>query len=83
MTMLSFRASEEDATAVTAWAERLGIDRSSLLREALHAHLVRLASEEEAETWERVPPTNEEKALAEIEEWSPAEDWSDWVGPTR
>jgi hypothetical protein len=83
MTMLSFRTSDEDVAAATAWASRLGVERSQLLRDALHAHLVRLASEVDAETWARTPPTEEERAIGEIAEWGPAEDWSDWADPAR
>ncbi len=42
MTMLSFRVADEDADRVQAWAERLGVDRSEVLREALRQHLLRL-----------------------------------------
>jgi hypothetical protein len=78
MTMLSFRVAETEAAEVRRWAETLGLDRSELLREALHRHLVRLRSEVDARTWERVPPTDAEQSLAQIAEWGPAEDWADW-----
>ena len=42
MTMLSFRVDEEDAARAQAWAVRLGVDRSQLLREALRRHLLPL-----------------------------------------
>jgi hypothetical protein len=29
------------------------------------------------------PQTDDELALAEIADWGPAEDWSDWVDATR
>lgn len=80
MTMLSFRVDESDAGAVTSWAEQLGVDRSELLREALRQHLLRLASERDAESWQRMPLTDDERALEAVEHWLPAEDWSDW-GP--
>ena len=38
--MLSFRVQDADAQAATRWAAALGIDRSDLLREALHRYLV-------------------------------------------
>jgi antitoxin component of RelBE/YafQ-DinJ toxin-antitoxin module len=38
--MLSFRVDESDAAQAQEWADRLGVDRSELLREALHRHLV-------------------------------------------
>ena len=83
MTMLSFRVDETDAAEAQRWAERLGIDRSQLLRDALHRHLVRLASENDAARWEAEPLDDGERALAEIADWGPAEDWSDWADATR
>jgi hypothetical protein len=79
MTMLSFRVDEAEAAEVQRWADRLGIDRSLLLREALHRHLVRLASEVDAATWERLPLDETERSLGEVADWGPAEDWSDWA----
>lgn len=79
MTMLSFRALEADAAAATRWAERIGVDRSELLREALRLHLVRLASEIDATTWRDHPLTAAERSLADVADWGPAEDWSDWA----
>ena len=78
MTMLSFRVADDEAAQIQKWAEALGVDRSELLREALHRHLVRLRSEMDAENWERMPPTVAEQSLSEIADWGPAEDWSDW-----
>jgi len=78
MTMLSFRVPDAEAAEVKRWAESLGLDRSELLREALHRHLVRLRSEIDAATWERLPPTEEELTLAQVADWGPAEDWADW-----
>lgn len=83
MTMLSFRVEEADAAEVQAWAERLGVDRSELLRDALRRHLLRLASERDAETWQRSPLTTDEQTLAAIADWGPAEDWADWADETR
>lgn len=79
MTMLSFRVEAEEAADAQRWAERLGVDRSELLRDALHRHLVRLRAEEEVDAWQTAPLTDDEKALAEIADWGPAEDWSDWA----
>lgn len=79
MTMLSFRIDEEDAGRVQAWAERLGVDRSELLRDALRRHLLRLASEQDADTWVEQPLDKGEGSLAAIADWGPAEDWSDWA----
>jgi predicted transcriptional regulator len=78
MTMLSFRVSDDDAAEVQRWAEALGIDRSEILRDALHRHLVGLNSERDVEAWKRLPLTDSESSLAEIADWGPAEDWADW-----
>ena len=83
MTMISFRVDDDEATAAQRWADQLGIDKSELLRQALHRHLVRLASENDAETWLSQPLTDEESALGQIAEWGPAEDWADWADATR
>lgn len=83
MTMLSFRVDETEANEAQRWAEHLGIDRSELLREALRRHLVRLASENDATTWSRQPLDEGEASLAEIADWGPAEDWSDWIDAAR
>lgn len=82
MTMFSFRVDSEEAEEATRWAERLGIDRSELLREALHRYLIRLRAEDEVEAWLRRPLTSEETSLAEVADWGPAEDWSDWIDET-
>jgi len=79
MTMLSFRVDDEEAADAQQWAERLGVDRSELLRDALHRHLVRLRAEGEIEAWRAAPLTHDEMAFAEIADWGPAEDWSDWA----
>ncbi|MGO9752152.1 MAG: antitoxin [Solirubrobacteraceae bacterium] len=78
MTMLSFRVAEGEAADAQAWADRLGVDRSELLREALHQHLVALGGELEAERYEQLPATASERALEAVADWGPAEDWSDW-----
>lgn len=82
MTMLSFRVADAEAAEVQRWAEALGLDRSELLREALHRHLVRLRSEVDATTWERLPLTDAEMSLAQIADWGPAEDWVEWGDAT-
>jgi hypothetical protein len=66
MMMLSFRVDEEDAVEAQRWADRLGIDRSELLRDALRRQLARLASELDAEASAQMPLTESEGALAEI-----------------
>jgi len=83
MTMLSFRLDDAEAAQVQQWADRLGVDRSELLRDALRRHLLRLASEDDAARWEKAPLDEGERALAEIADWGPAEDWSDWADAAR
>ena len=82
MTMLSFRVDDEEALAAQRLAERHGISLSELLRQALHRHLVRLRAEDDVEAWAASPTTEDEQALAEIADWGPAEDWSDWADAT-
>ena len=82
MTMISFRVSESEAAEAQRWAQQLGVDRSELLREALHRYLVRLASEDDAKIWDQLPLTPDEKSFAQIADWGPAEDWSDWADAT-
>ncbi len=79
MTMLSFRVAAQEATDATLWADRLGVDRSEFLREALHRYLVRLRAEEDTDAWLDTPLTADEQALGEIADWGPAEDWSEWA----
>ena len=83
MTMLSFRITESEADDLMIWAKKLGIDKSELLRDALHQHLVRLVSENDADQWVQIPHSTEELALAEIADWGVAEDWEDWADETR
>ena len=82
MTMFSFRVEADEAKEATLWAERLGIDRSELLRDALHRHLVRLRAEDDVEAWLKMPLTDDEESLAQISDWGPAEDWTDWLDAT-
>ena len=79
MTMLSFRVADAEAVEVQRWAEELGLDRSELLRDALHRHLIRLRSEADVANWERIPITDAEQSLGQIADWGPAEDWADWA----
>lgn len=83
MTMLSFRIDDHVAQDVQAWADRLGLERSELLREAVRRYLHRLASESDARVWERHPLDEGESSLAEVADWGPAEDWSDWADAAR
>jgi len=79
MTMLSFRSDRDHADRLAAWAERLDIGRSELLRRAVHKYLTQLDSELDAGKWRELPLSEAEASLAEIAEWGPAEDWSDWA----
>lgn len=79
MTVLSFRVAETDAAEAQLWADRLGVERSELLRQALHRYLVRLQSENDATTWEAMPASDAELSLSAVADWGPAEDWSDWA----
>lgn len=78
MTMISFRLPDGDAAQLSEWANRLGVERSELLREALRRHLNSLHSAEDADRWESEPATEAEMSLAAISDWGPADDWSDW-----
>ena len=83
MTTLSFHVSDSEAESVAIWADKLEIDKSDLLRTALHRHLVKLASEEDSQIWLEMPLTEDEAALSAIADWGIAEDWSDWSNETR
>ncbi len=79
MTMLSFRVADGEAAEAQEWADRLGVDRSELLRDALHRHLVALRAEREADRYDELPPTDSELAVGQAADWGPAEDWADWI----
>ncbi|MDQ6725587.1 MAG: ribbon-helix-helix domain-containing protein [Actinomycetota bacterium] len=79
MTMLSFRVDEAEAAEAQRWAEQLGVDRSELLRDALHRHLLRLASENDARIWVDQPLDPGELSLSAIADWGPAEEWTGWA----
>jgi hypothetical protein len=81
--MLSFRVDDGDADRAQAWSERLGVDRSELLRDALRLYLIRLAGEDDARAWAEHPLDDGEQSFGNIADWGPAEDWSDWVDATR
>ena len=83
MTMLSFRVNDSEAHEVQNWVKKLGVDKSEFLRDALHRHLIRLASEIDADLWEQTPHSTDEMALTEIADWGAAEDWEDWVDEAR
>ncbi len=83
MTMFSFRVDDHEAALTQQWADSLGIDRSALLRAALHRHLVLLAADHDVLSWNTLPLTPAESTLGEIAEWGPAEDWTDWADAAR
>jgi predicted transcriptional regulator len=83
MTMVSFRVPDDQAAEAQRWADALGIDRSELLRDALHQHLIGLGGELDAERWQAVPATDAELSLAAIADWGPAEEWADWDDAAR
>lgn len=78
--MLSFRIDDVQAARIQEWAERTGVDRSELLREAVRHHLDTLTARLEARTWEDDPALEEAvEAFGAIADWGPDEDWSDWA----
>lgn len=79
MTMLSFRVDAAEAERLQASADARGIDRSELLRNALHRELARLAAEDEVAIWADRPLDEGERSLEAVADWGPAEDWSDWA----
>ncbi|MGI9163380.1 MAG: ribbon-helix-helix protein, CopG family [Mycobacterium sp.] len=81
--MFSFRVDDADAAAVQLWADRLHIDRSEFLRAALRRHLSELTADHDAGAYVAQPITDEEKALGQIADWGPAEDWADWADAPR
>jgi predicted transcriptional regulator len=83
MTMFSFRVDDADAAEVERWAQRLQIGRSELLRAALRRHLAELAADQDVQAYAEQPMTEDEKALAQIADWGPAEDWADWANAAR
>ena len=83
MTMVSFRADDDDVDRADALARRLDIDRSELLRDALRRHLAALAADQDAQAYADQPLTDDETALTEIADWGPAEDWADWADAAR
>jgi hypothetical protein len=83
MTMLSFRVDDDEAAALRSWSNELGVERSQLLRDALHHYLARLGNEREAAIYEQIPLTKDELAYSELDDWGPAEDWSDWADAAR
>lgn len=76
--MLSFRVADDEAAETRRWAERLGIDRSELLRDALHRRLTQLRTEAESRRYDTTPMTDDELSFREVADWGPADDWSDW-----
>ena len=83
MTMMSFRVDDDEAAQAQRWADQLGVDKSELLREALHRHLTRLASERDVVAWLDTPLGASEQAIGAVADWGPAEDWTDWADAAR
>lgn len=64
LTMLSFRVPADDAVAIQRWGEAPGVDRSEILRDALHRHPVGLSGESDPEKWRQQPsPRPSERCL--------------------
>ena len=82
MTLLSFHANDKEAADAQRWADRLGMNRSELLRYSLCQYLGWLESDGEANRWEALPLTDAESMLGEIADWGKMEDWSDWADAT-
>ena len=83
MTMMSFRVDDSESDRLTSWVDRLGVERSELLRDALRRHLDHLGSERDTDIWLAQPRSNDECSLDAIAFWDVAEDWSDWADETR
>ncbi|MGH3557409.1 MAG: ribbon-helix-helix protein, CopG family [Mycobacterium sp.] len=81
--MLSFRADDSDVAAAEQWARRLDIDRSQFLRDALRRHVTALAADQDVQLYTDHPLTADEQSLAEIADWGPAEEWTDWDDAAR
>jgi hypothetical protein len=64
-------------------AQRLHIDKSELLRDALRRHLAELSADQDVQAYAEQPLTDAEKSLADIADWGPAEDWADWADAAR
>jgi predicted transcriptional regulator len=82
MTMVSFRLDDRLVADLTRWAEDLGVDRSELLRDAVRRELDRLGSARDGDRWADAPLDAGERALGDLADWGPAEDWSDWASAT-
>ncbi len=82
MTMLTRRMTDSEAARVRETAERLGVSVSEMIREALRRYLNSVGAEHDAEVYERSPLRPDELAIASIQSWLPAEDWSDWADPS-
>lgn len=52
---------------------------SARLRDVLREYLVRLRAEDDVNAWLTKPLTPEKSSLADIADWGPAEDWSEWA----
>ncbi len=55
---------EDDVRRLDEWANRLCVDRTTVLRDALMAYISRLAGEHDAAAYQRQPFSEEELAFA-------------------
>ena len=79
MTMVSFRVPPEQVEKAKECADYIGVALSELYREALRRHINAILAVRDAEIYEKMPLTEEELALCDVQYWGPAEDWSDWI----
>ena len=82
--MVSFRADDADGAAADRRAQRLGVDRSELLRDALRRHLAELAADHAVADhavagYAEHPLTHDETSLTNIADWGPTVGWSAWT----
>lgn len=81
MTIFNFRVDDEEAEEKRQWADRFGMGRSELLRDALHRYLLRLRAESDIEAWIEKPLSIEESSLSEISTW--AQQRTGVIGPMK
>ncbi len=70
--------SDDDAADVDDIARTLGVDRSSVVRDAVRRYVNHIKAIGEGDRADgAVDPS--QPAFAAVAEWGPAEDWSDWA----
>jgi hypothetical protein len=83
MTMVSFRVDEAEVERLREWTSvSASTGRSSSGKRCGGTSCVSPASRT-PRVWEARPLEEGERSLAEIDDWGPAEDWSDWADATR